>query len=172
MEFTNKVYLYTKENHAKVDKHPFIELIKNNKKAGDIYIDFNKICIDRIQKNIDKIITDEYLVKKLKRNCDTDNYLSSDALNKLLIKCDEFCLENAYLFFLGLLAGGNILKKYIDTRHHDFLTFENSKETSKEFKQYLSDKDIDESHFINTVNEMYIIIKEVFDDFQKQYSKL
>jgi hypothetical protein len=168
MEFTRKVYLETKDSHSIVDKHPFVELIKTNEKAANMYIDFNKICIKHIQKTISTVISDD-LSKKLYRNCDNKLDIECEFMTILLNRCEKFPLEHAYMFYLGLLAGGSILKKYIPKEHDEFLTFENSKELTKEFKHFLND--YNSSEFINIVKESYSLIKNVFDYMLIQVSE-
>lgn len=73
------------------------------------------------------------------------------------------------MFLLGLISGGNILKKYIDVKYHDFLTFENPKELCIEFKKYLNENVIDEEKFINIVKNSYKLIKLCFDEFYKEF---
>jgi hypothetical protein len=165
MNFCKQLYLETKECHNQVDIHPFVELIKINTKAGDIYIEFNKICINAIQtKNFLPIL----LEKKLNRNCKSKRKTSlSNYELQLINRCKKFPLEHEYLFKLGLLAGGNMLKKYISKEHHQFLTFENPKELIIEFKTYINDNVFinNQDKFIENVKESYKLIKNIFDEY-------
>ena len=163
MNFTDILFLETKEYHKQVDKHHFTYLIKNNKNAGDLYINFNKLCIYNIFKTLK--IKDNILYNKLEKqfNFNLPTIKISDNFNTLLLKCQEFPLEHSYMFILGLISGGNILKKYILTEHHTFLTFE--KNLSKDFKYYLNNSIIDQKTFIQNVKNSYILIKSIFDEF-------
>jgi hypothetical protein len=163
MTFTETLFSKTKSFHMQVDKHQFTYLIKNNKKAGDLYIDFNKLCIHNIFKTL--LIKDKILANKIKKEFICPNINISNKLDLLLLKCQELPLEHSYMFILGLVSGGNLLKKYISIQHHPFLTFE--KGLAQEFKHYLNNNsDIDKELFIENVIHSYILIKEIFDEFK------
>lgn len=165
--FTTFLYNETKYYHKEVDNHPFTDLIMTDKEAGNIYINFNKICILHLQKtlNLNNKILQEKLYKEI--NVDEIDLYNNDNLKKLLKLCEEYPFEHLYLFILGIIKGGNILKKYISEEHHNFLTFNNSKELSIEFKNYINDNVNDEykKNFIEIVKNTYEIIKLCFDDF-------
>ena len=57
-KFTNLLYTETRECHFKIDNHPFSKLIKTDKNIGKIYINFNKICIDVLQSELNVLIDD------------------------------------------------------------------------------------------------------------------
>lgn len=169
--FRDRLYECTKENHKIVDRHNFVNLIRKNKKAGEIYINMNKICISYIQKEIHKRL--EYpeselesfrlLFGKLYKDIDVNFYVSPN-MNKLLVRCIEYPLEHSYMFSLALLFGGNLLSKYLPD-HIDFLKYDNSKKLINEFKDYLDNNVVDEDGFIKIVNESYKLIGEIFDEF-------
>ena len=75
-----------------------------------------------------------------------------------------------YMFILGLLMGGNLLKSYISNKHHDFLTFSDSSLLSKQLKDFLNTyiTKNEEDKFINIVKESYLIIFDLFDDYYKE----
>lgn len=120
MNFTDLLFLETKEYHKQVDKHHFTYLIKHNKNAGDLYINFNKLCIYNLFKTLE--IKDTNLYNKLDKKFIIPEMKISDNFNTLLLKCKTFPLEHCYMFILGIISGGNILKKYISNEHHKFLT--------------------------------------------------
>jgi len=166
--FCKKLYFNTKEEHSQIDKHPFTELIKTNKEAGNLYINFNKICIYQIQ----KCNQHSTLQTKLYKTFNLPELYISDNLSKLIVLCNKYPLEHQYMFILGLISGGNILKKYIDEKHHEFLTFENPHELTKEFKLYLDNliiTDTQQETFINIVKESYKLIKLIFDKFYSKF---
>ena len=66
MTFTERLYIETKDSHKIVDKHPFVSMIRKDKIAGDMYINFNKLCINEIQNVLD--LQDKVLQKKLYRD--------------------------------------------------------------------------------------------------------
>ena len=120
MSFTDLLYLETKDSHKQVDKHPFVSMIRKDKLAGEIYINFNKICIYKIQEvlklndiNLENILhlknTDDdiYVIcsKNTKRNYEL---MISKIEDKLLpssnVKLCKFLnsFKSKRLLFLGL----------------------------------------------------------------------
>jgi hypothetical protein len=172
--FRERLYNSTKESHKEVDRHKFVNLIRNKKDAGEMYINMNKICIKYIQNEIQKHLENDKsewepfrslfgkLYKDITVNCDILEVSSN--MNKLLNRCKEHPLEHGYMFILGLLFGGKLLSTYLPD-HIDFLTYNNSKELINEFKDYLDNNVIDQDKFINIVNTSYKLISEIFDDF-------
>lgn len=172
MFFTERLYIETKQSHKAVDKHPFVSLIRKNKSAGDIYINFNKLCINEIQNVLN--LQDKNLQKKLHRDFILPDVYITPIYYELLKHCNKYPVESAYQFYLGLLFGGNMLKKMLP-EHNDFLTYENSNNLITEFKLYLC-KNIsnidDQNEFINNVNKCYDIIKGLFDEFYETCNRL
>lgn len=168
MSFTDRLYTETKDSHTQVDRHAFVSMIRKNKLAGQIYINFNKICIHEIQNVLE--LKDKQLQHQLYRDIDIPEIYITPVLNELLNHCKKYPLESAYQFYLGLLFGGNMLKRMLP-EYDDFLTYDNSKELIKTFKSYLCNNvpESDQDLFIENVNVSYTIIKKLFDEF---YSKL
>lgn len=171
MSFTELLYEETKNLHNVVDRHPFVGLIRKNKMAGEMYINFNKLCINEIQKTI--VLNDDVLYGKLSKDIMMPDVYISNVLSKILEHCKEYPLESGYQFYLGLLFGGNILKKMLP-EYEEFLTYDNPKELIVEFKNYLcnnvNEKDYD--RFINNVKKLYILINELFDEFYDFYDNI
>ena len=165
MTFTERLYIETKDSHKIVDKHPFVSMIRKDKIAGDMYINFNKLCINEIQNVLD--LQDKVLQKKLYRDFLLPDVYITPVYHELLKHCKKYPVESAYQFYLGLLFGGNMLKRMLP-EHNDFLTYENSKSLITDFKLYLC-KNIstvqEQKRFINNVNKSYGIIKDLFDEF-------
>ena len=169
--FTKRLYEETKDLHLQVDRHPFVDLMRTEIDAGNIYINFNKICIYEMQKTIK--INDNSLENKLHRSIEQPEMFITDSLASLLSSCKKFPLEHCYLFILGLLKGGHILKKYISPEHYSFLTFDNSRELADEFKNYIDNfvtDENDQNKFIDNVKNSYKLIKLVFDDFYETFT--
>ena len=164
MDFCKRLYIETKDYHKQVDIHPFVELIKVQEDAGKNYMIFNIKCIEEIQKHIK--LKDVILQEKLYRKNTFDENLTknSKSLELLIERCKAYPLEHLYMFILGLLKGGNILKKSISEEYHEYLTYTNPKELSVEFKNYLNVNVINEDLFIENVKKSYDLIKNVFDD--------
>lgn len=163
--FTDKLYKLTKDAHTSVDKHPFVSMIRKNKQAGEMYINFNKICIQEIQ----NVLYLEKLYRDIEDIQDTIN--TTPTLQKLLDHCKTYPLESAYQFYLGLLFGGNMLKRMLPD-HSEFLTYDDPKELIKDFKAYLCTvPEIKQDAFIANVNACYVLIKELFDEFYSQIER-
>lgn len=169
--FRERLYENTKDSHRVVDRHKFVNLIRNDRDAGEMYINMNKICIKHIQDEIQRRLersNSEFesfrlLFGKLYKDIevDCDKWVN---MNKLTERCVEYPLEHGYMFILGLLFGGKLLSRYLP-EHMDFLQYDNSKELINDFKDYLDNNVINEDQFINIVNESYKLISELFDEF-------
>ncbi len=169
MSFTDRLYSDTKDSHKVVDKHPFVSLIRKNALAGDMYVNFNKICIHEFQNVL--TLKDKDLLSKLYRHIELPDIYITKTLSNLLQHCRKYPVESAYQFYLGLLFGGNMLKRMMP-EHHDFLTYDNSKELIQEFKEYLNSNVFiqeEQEKFIKHVNQAYSLIEKLFDEF---YNKL
>jgi hypothetical protein len=194
--FTKRLYQETKDAHQILDKHIFVNLIRTNKEAGELYIIMNKICISYIQKEIQKRLEDpnsnfesfRLLFGKLYKDININIYVSPK-MHLLLSRCKAYPLEHAYMFILGLLFGGKLLSKYLPD-HEEFLKYDNSKELINEFKDYLDknvpltktsldgklitsidSKIVEHDEFINIVNESYKLINEIFDEYYIKVQK-
>lgn len=170
MKFTEQLYLETKESHEQVDKHPFVNLIRKNDLAAKLYINLNKICIYELQKYLK--LEDSELQNELYRDIDQPEIFIYSDLNELLLLCKQYPLQLSYQWYLGLLFGGNMLKKMIsDPISQEFLTYQNSKKLIINFKNYLDENVTDtikQKEFINVVNKSYKLIKRCFDKFSEK----
>ena len=176
--FSNLLYKETQTCHSKINNHPFSKLIKTDKNIGKIYINFNKICIDILQNALNKKIKDgvflnftECYNKLYRKILYNDLYISTN-LSYLLTRCKDYPLEHAYMFYLGLLMGGNILAKYLP-EHTSFLQFNESSKLIKEFKNYLDNTIItkqQQTNFINIINQSYSLINIIFTDFSTRHN--
>jgi heme oxygenase len=177
MKFSEKLRIETKSTHLAVDRHPFVNLIKTNPKAGYLYMQFNKISVLELQKNA---------LSKTTVPFSKFNYKISDKdieialiniphFKSFLERCNNYYLEHFYMIQLGLLFGGNMLKKILPENEKDFFDIEGLSdkgrlELIKEFKEYLDNNIIDiedQIDFIKIVNESYLIIKDIFDEYHK-----
>lgn len=167
--FTDKLYLDTKESHEMVDKHPFVSLIRRSGLAGELYINFNKVCIYELQKTLKLKDLDLQSrlhrdIKKESLNYEHKEHKEHKAMGDLLRHCGSFPFESAYQFYLGLLYGGGILRRMLKG-HDSFLSYTDSFCLISDFKEYLNCNVLDESLFISRVNEGYRLIKILFDEF-------
>lgn len=163
MLFTDRLFKETCDSHKQVDRHPFVKKMRENPEDAILYIQFNEKCIYEIQSTLN--LKDQTLQKMLHRNVTK----LSDSLNitELLDRCKEQPLYHAYMFYLGLLAGGNLLKKYVPSDYIEILIFqEDTKYLIQRFKNYLNETILtekDQNDFIKAVNISYSLIKECFD---------
>jgi hypothetical protein len=174
MSFTDHLRKSTHESHKIVDSSPFVELIRTNKCSGKIYVNFNKICINIIQdtlKNNNNELIKKDFYKKMYRDIEPLDFFISNNLLELLDRCERYPLEHSYMFFFGLLFGGNLLTKFLP-ESKEFFKFENPSKLIKDFKEYLN-KTVDtkekQESFIKIVNESYTIIALIFEEFYKKH---
>lgn len=165
MLFTEELYNRTMDAHKVVDRHPFVSKIRKNKEAGKLYINFNKICIYQLEKGQHLISN---IDDKLYRRLDiTDiEFPKVDSMEMLKKRCEMYPLEHIYMFYLGLLFGGNMLSKMLP-EHYDFLKFEEPKERIDILKSYLNNNISNKDEFIEIVNESYGLINNIFDKLQE-----
>lgn len=166
MTFGERLFHETHKAHVLVDTHPFVTLIRTNSDAQKLYILLNKLCINELQKH-DLLFNkklDEELYRKNIKICNTLNF---ESLNKLLENCQKYKMELGYMFYGGLMMGGNLLKK-IFKDDQEFLTFDvYPKRLFVDMKHYI-EMNIDIKYqdiFIYNVNKSYKLIKECFDVF-------
>jgi hypothetical protein len=161
--FTDRLYIETKDSHTVVDRHPFVSIMRKDEIAGEMYINFNKICIYELQQNL--ALKDVNLQSRLHRDIEQPDIYINDHLNELLILCKQYPLELEYMFKIGLIKGGNMLKKYIPKHAHEFVTFNNPNDLFNDFKNYLNENVSNQVLFIKNVNDAYKLIKLCFDEF-------
>lgn len=165
--FTERLYQDTCSCHKIVDRHPFVDKMKRCPEYAIQYILFNQSCILEIQKTLN--LEDNDLQKSLHRDILPGHIepRKSGYLVNLLEACRLFPLEHAYMFYLGLLSGGNLLRKYIPNQFHSILTFEEEpKEIIRKFKDFLNSKIIteeDQQQFIDRVKTSYMMVEKCFD---------
>ena len=168
MLFTERLFKETCESHKQIDRHRFVKNIRDTPLDAIKYIQFNERCICEIQSTLN--LTDNCLEVMLYRNI-KNIPLAINSLNmkRLLQRCKEQPLYHAYMFYLGLLAGGKLLMKYIPLEYTDILQFqEDTKYLIERFKNYLNDTVVnveEQSQFIKEVNESYVLIGKCFDEF-------
>jgi heme oxygenase len=177
MKFSEQLRIETKSTHLMVDRHPFVNLIKKNPKAGYLYMQFNKICVLELQKNVlsqKELLFSKFNYKISEKDIDL-SLINIPCFKSFLERCNQHYLEHFYMIQLGLLFGGNMLKKILPENEKDFFDIEGLSEQGrseliKEFKDYLDNTIVDttdQNNFIKIVNDSYLIIKNIFDEYQK-----
>jgi heme oxygenase len=197
--FSDKLKEETKEKHKILDTHPFVKSIfaKSSESSESsessitntttgYYLDLHLIILNEI-KLILKEKSGEFPEYFKFFNKDyhqqhevTDNLLNYKSvillINKLHIDAynKELLLSHMYIWWLGVLYGGQMIKRSIIKKNPDLseytsLIFDfecNVKEFIVDFKNYLDDTVIHKDEFIENVNIVYTFIKNVFDEIQ------
>jgi dGTP triphosphohydrolase len=165
MIFTDKLRKDTMNTHRQVDRHVFVVEMKENKEKAIKYIKFNEKCIYEIQKTLEMKDNDlqNMLYRDIQNSCLNNNSLN---MENLLERCRQHPLCHAYMFYLGLLSGGNLLRKYIPVEYTGLLDFQEEPQyVIQRFKTYLNTHVVDQDNFINEVNASYKLIQKCFDEF-------
>lgn len=176
MLFTDRLRHETKISHQGVDAHPFISEIRKSPNQAIKYMLFNECCIHNIQQTLD-MSDNKPLESLLFRDCTSDQcmrllYCDCPEWVELLQACRDYPMEHAYMFYLGLLAGGNMLRRYIPNSYQHLLEFGEdgtdnySRKIITEFKNYLNSKitdTISQEAFINRVQQSFQLISKCFD---------
>jgi heme oxygenase len=167
MSFTRSLYKETQNAHREVDSHPFIRKINKCDKAYKLYFDLNKLCINEIQKCYDINKIDKELYRDIHNYSDyVDVILKCQDVQKLLENCKNNPIEHAYMFYLGLLFGGQMFNVKTD-EDILFVTFLNKSNLISKVKCFL-DKQVKENEyntFIYNVNNSYKLIANIFTYF-------
>lgn len=169
MSFSRSLYLQTKDAHRVVDSHPFIKNINKCDKAYKLYFDLNKLCINEIQKHYDITTIDKELYRDIYHFSEyIDVILECKKVQQLLENCKKHPLEHAYMFYLGLLFGGQMFNVKNDDDLF-FVTFLNRTNLISKFKSFL-DLHVNENEYITficNVNSSYNLISDIFTNFNK-----
>lgn len=193
--FSSKLKEETKEKHKILDTHPFVKSIftktnptgstpiKENTTTG-YYLDLHLIILNEI-KLILKERSGEFPEYFGVFNKDyhqqhevTNNLLNYKSvillINKIHIDAynKELLLSHMYIWWLGVLYGGQMIKRSIIKKNPDLLEYTslifdfdcNVKEFIIDFKDYLDITIIHKDEFIENVNIVYTFIKNVFDE--------
>lgn len=167
MSFSRYLYKETQKAHREVDSHPFVREINKCDKAYKLYFDFNKLCINEIQKYYDIGTIDKDLYREIHNYSEyVDVILECDDFQKLLKNCKSQPIEHAYMFYLGLLFGGQMFNVKTDEDIF-FVSFSNKTKLITKVKYFL-DMQVKENEyntFINNVNNSYKLIANIFTYF-------
>jgi heme oxygenase len=192
--FTKRLKEETKVNHKILDTHYFVKSIFSNGAVNEeksdytattgYYLDLHLLMLNEIQLILKESLYQfpEYFKefnkdynKQQEVNNDIINYksvislinkLHSDSRNK------ELLLSHMYIWWLGVLYGGQMIKRSITKRNPHLLDYTNlifnfncnTKTFIFDFKEYLENSINNQDHFIDNVNEVYLLIQDVFDE--------
>lgn len=187
--FTNRLFHATRDRHSRVDRHPFIDQIREQPMQAWKYICLNEYCIASLQTTLTMDNDYAWLQQRLWRPIPEtvwprrdDNVFTDhewECVRPLVDRCRQFPLEHAYMFYLGLLKGGNMLRKSMSFaddaerlhRVDRLLAFDDASELVSGFKAYLDHHElvIDPDDFIDRVRSSYDSIAQCFDRMMNDY---
>lgn len=160
-----KVYQETKSLHVLVDRHIFFKKLISTHDAS-AYIDMITHVLTIIEPNLPEELN---FVKRLTKNVSRKNIKNNKYI--LFNKIEEdtasenkiLYLTQIYLWYLSLMAGGKIIKKYTNKEHH--YLFEYTQEDKNRLKSYINNSVSTKDHgfFIENVAIMYKLIKDHMD---------
>ena len=187
--FTLRLKRETYDNHTILDTHTFVKSLydENYNKKVEYYLELHYIILNELNVLINKkgresfpnffdYFDKEYIMYN------SSNLTERKSVRKVIekIKSDsengELFLCHLYIWWLGVLFGGQIIKKLIN-KNNDTLNnltsvifdFEcDSKELVREFRKYLNTTITEEDKFIRNVNEVYLMIRDVFDELTEE----
>jgi heme oxygenase len=181
--FTLKLKNETMSNHRALDTHPFVKNMYTetvSKINIQYYIDLHFIILEFMENKIKNEIKDypDFVDKfNYNKNYKTKDVIQFNSVQKLI---DNVSIDNIYAYcysyYLGILFGGQIIKKLINKTNDELLinkgnmlfNFEcDKKELIKNIKDFLemNIKKDKQQDFINQVNNIYLLTKDVFDEF-------
>lgn len=160
-----KVYQETKALHVLVDKHTFFKKLISTQDTT-AYISMITQVLSIIEPSLPE---DLDFVKRLTRNVSHKNIKNNKCILFNKIQEDTasdnkiLYLTQIYLWYLSLMAGGKIIKKYTDKEHH--YLFDYTQEDKNRLKSYINNSISTKEHclFIENVAIMYKLIKDYMD---------
>lgn len=188
-KFTLRLKKATKENHTKLDTHEFVKglyKVENDKNAL-YYLELHYIILNELQELIDmsdvecfKYFRKDYSIFKL------SDLLNMESVKRVIKKIREdkkdkiLFTSHLYIWWLGVLFGGQMIKKLLNKNDglkeyiNMMFDFEcNSRDIIRQFKDYINEL-VDEEcedKFIDNVNDVYLMIGEVFDEIRNKMNK-
>lgn len=171
MSFSERLRVETKECHLIVDRHPFVELIKSNHEAAHLYMQFNKISVLYLQNDKNFELFQKFRYNITENDANLELLSTFPSFQIFVNQLSQYYVEHFYMIQLGLLFGGNMLKRILPENEKTFFNkgnSENPKILIGEFKKYLDNTIISEESqikFIQNVNNSYLLIKNIFDEF-------
>ena len=167
MDFTKELYLATNAKHQILDTHPFVKsIINKNENAFQKYIHFHYVVFDKIQVQFKKYDLPDFFIdlyRKIPDDITTSNTVITNYLHNMTCDNLQDLLVYVYMFYLGILKGGNILNKfYPDSIHNSLFIFSDKNLLVNQLKDYLNKTIINQQEFIHKVNVNYTQINIVF----------
>jgi heme oxygenase len=187
MTFTLKLKQETADKHKELDTHPYIKKMYNNTQDDytikinlKYYLDLHCILLDIMYNNIKQMksypsFVDQFNKGKIYKEMITTKLYNLNSVKNLISNIsDDNMMAYCYAFYLGILYGGQIIKKLIKRTNDEKLInqseilFEfnyDKKALINDIKNYLDNNVKNEDIFIKEVNKIYDLTKIVFTDF-------
>ena len=190
-KFTDILKQETKQNHDIVDRHDFVKLLFNkDTKIIKLYIDLHCVIFELLKikkpKNFPNecynAFNKEYTYTDIEYICEFNNvynyvfdiyYITNTDSEHNLSELD--LLSHYYCWYLGVLYGGQMIKKVIPENfkpQYDLIfNIEHKDRYIKLIKNYINEriKEKEEQiYFIDNVNKIYKNIKNIFDEMFKK----
>ena len=183
--FTLRLKRETYDNHTVLDTHIFVKSLYDEcyNRNVEYYLELHYIILNELNVLINKkgresfpnffdYFYKEYIVYN---GSDLKQHKSVKILlDKIIIDSDnsELFLCHLYIWWLGVLFGGQIIKKLINKNNNTLSNLTSvifdfdcdSRELVREFRKHLNSTIVEEDKFIKNVNETYLIIRDVFDE--------
>ena len=187
VHFTLRLKQETADKHKELDTHPYIKKMYNNTQDEyttkinlKYYLDLHCILLDVIDLEMKKcpsypVFIDEFNEGKMYKEMTTVKLTNLNTVKHLInnISQDNI-MAYCYAFYLGILFGGQIIKKLINKTNDKTLINQaemlfdfnyDKKFLISDLKNYLDKNIQDQDAFINEVNTIYELTKNVFTDF-------
>jgi heme oxygenase len=195
MEFALRLKNETIAKHKELDTHPFIEKMYNKSENVDsynekinlkYYLDLHFIILDEINEKVKEYINegdkpcfiDEFNEGKDYKSMCTIKLTNLNSVRNLIANISrDNIYAYCYSFYLGILFGGQIIKKLINKTNDELLIKQanslfdfkcNKKELIQDVKRFLVENIENQDLFIEQVNHIYTLTKYTFDDFDKR----
>lgn len=183
--FTLRLKRETYDNHTILDTHIFVKSLydENYNKNVEYYLELHYVILNELNVLINKKGREsfpnffDYFDKEYTIYNGSD-LISRKSVRMVLDKINidsennELFICHLYIWWLGVLFGGQIIKKLINKNNNTLneltgLIFDfgcDSRELVREFRKYLNSTILEEEKFIKNVNETYLMIRDVFDE--------
>lgn len=168
---TKETFIATKQTHRHVDTHVFVkDILQGNQEYINEYVCMIENILFILEQRFDNYSLPPFFHSHLKK---TPPFTPNEKVSRLLQRIIQdtqdrvMYLSQIYMWYLSLLSGGKILKKYMPENKH--YLFEYPPETKQLLKNYL-DKELEScvpsrKGFILNVDKMYNSIILHFDSY-------
>ena len=137
MNFSDRLRVETKECHLVVDRHPFVNLIRCNPEAAYLYMQFNKISVLYLQNDKNFELFKQFRYNITENDVNLELLSNFPSFNTFVNQLSDHYIEHFYMIQLGLLFGGNMLKKILPDNEKEFFNKGNSGDPKNLITEYI-----------------------------------